>query len=286
MIAEPLEKGLAEDIENEVVQMNWDKRKLGEFFQTKYNWDLLAARSIWAFGPEQSGPNILVDDTLPSEVDKNLLGLVKDSIVQGFQWATREGPLCEEPIRNVKFKILDASVAAEPIHRGGGQIIPTSRRVAYSAFLTAQPRLMEPYYFVEVLAPADCVPAVYTVLAKRRGHITQDIPVPGSPLYTVKAFVPAIDSMGFETDLRTHTQGQAFCLSVFHHWQIVPGDPLDKSIVIRPLEPQPAPHLAREFMIKTRRRKGLSEEVSTNKFFDDPMLLELAKQNVMFSYPL
>lgn len=38
-------------------------------------------------------------------------------------------------------------------------------------------------------------------------------------------------------------------------FQIVPGDPLDKSIVIRPLEPQPAPHLAREFMIKTRRRK-------------------------------
>ena len=30
-------------------------------------------------------------------------------------------------------------------------------------------------------------------------------------------------------------QGQAFCLSVFDHWQIVPGDPLDKSIVLRPL---------------------------------------------------
>ena len=52
-----------------------------------------------------------------------------------------------------------------------------------------------------------------------RGHVTQDAPVPGSPLYTVKAFIPAIDSFGFETDLRTHTQGQAFCLSVFHHWQ-------------------------------------------------------------------
>ena len=38
-------------------------------------------------------------------------------------------------IRNVKFKILDAVVASEPIHRGGGQIIPTARRVAYSAFL-------------------------------------------------------------------------------------------------------------------------------------------------------
>ncbi|CAG2112842.1 unnamed protein product, partial [Medioppia subpectinata] len=47
MIAEPLEKGLAEDIEGEVVQINWNRKKLGEFFQTKYDWDLLAARSIW-----------------------------------------------------------------------------------------------------------------------------------------------------------------------------------------------------------------------------------------------
>lgn len=32
----------------------------------------------------------------------------------------------------------------------------------------ATPRMMEPYNFVEVMAPADCVSAVYTVLAKRR----------------------------------------------------------------------------------------------------------------------
>merc|ERR1712008_380476 len=68
-----------------------NKKRLGEFFQTKYDWDLLAARSIWAFGPDATGPNILVDDTLPSEVDKGLLGSVKDSIVQGFQWGVREG---------------------------------------------------------------------------------------------------------------------------------------------------------------------------------------------------
>ncbi|CAB0038858.1 unnamed protein product [Trichogramma brassicae] len=286
MIAEPLERGLAEDIEAEQVKITWNKKKLGEFFQQKYDWDLLAARSIWAFGSDATGPNILVDDTLPSEVDKSLLNSAREAIVQGFQWGTREGPLCEEPIRNVKFKILDAVIAQEPLHRGGGQIIPTARRVAYSAFLMATPRLMEPYLFVEVQAPADCVSAVYTVLAKRRGHVTQDAPVPGSPLYTIKAFIPAIDSFGFETDLRTHTQGQAFCLSVFHHWQIVPGDPLDKSITIRPLEPQPATHLAREFMLKTRRRKGLSEDVSINKFFDDPMLLELARQDVMINYPM
>lgn len=84
----------------------------------------------------------------------------------------------------------------------------------------ATPRLMEPYYFVEVIAPADCVTAVYTVLSKRRGHVTTDAPIPGSPLYTIKAFIPVIDSFGFETDLRTHTQGQAFSMSVFNHWQV------------------------------------------------------------------
>ena len=30
----------------------------------------------------------------------------------------------------------------------------------------------------------------------------------------------------------------------------------------------------------------ISEDVSINKFFDDPMLLELAKEEVMFSYPI
>ncbi|CAG8817378.1 26744_t:CDS:2, partial [Racocetra persica] len=209
-------------------------------------------------------------DTLPAEVNKDLMKLVRDSIRQGFQWGTREGPLCDER------RILDAVIAPEPLFRGGGQVIPTARRVCYSAFLTATPRLMEPVYYVEIQAPADCVSAVYTVLARRRGHVTQDIPKAGSPLYTVKAYIPVIEANGFETDLRTHTQGQAFCQQMFDHWQIVPGDPLDKSIVLRPLEPSPAQHLARDFMVKTRRRKGLSEDVSVNKFFDDPLLLAMA----------
>ncbi|KAH9247505.1 hypothetical protein BASA81_014890 [Batrachochytrium salamandrivorans] len=277
MICEPLERGIVEDIENLAINVNWSPKVLGEHFVKKYSWDVLASRSIWAFGPTDTGPNILVNDTLPSETDKVMLYSVRDSIRQGFQWSTREGPLTDEPIRNVKFKILDATITSEPLFRGSGQIIPTARRVCYSSFLMASPRLMEPIFFVEIQSPADCVPAVYTVLARRRGHVTQDIPKSGSPLYTVKAYIPVIDSAGFETDLRTHTQGQAFCQQIFDHWQIVPGDPLDKSIVLRPLEPSQAQHLARDFMIKTRRRKGLSEDVAITKFFDDPMLMELAK---------
>jgi hypothetical protein len=67
MIAEPLEKGLPEDIETGKVSMRMTAKERGNHFQ-KYGWDTLASRSIWAFGPEESGPNVLVDDTLPSEV--------------------------------------------------------------------------------------------------------------------------------------------------------------------------------------------------------------------------
>lgn len=98
--------------------------------------------------------------------------------------------------------------------------------------LIAEPAMIVPLYFFHTLDMFINI-INHVMLLHLSGHVTQDAPVPGSPLYTIKAFVPAIDSFGFETDLRTHTQGQAFCLQVFHHWQIVPGDPLDKSIIIR-----------------------------------------------------
>ncbi|QRV94692.1 Elongation factor Tu GTP binding domain [Ceratobasidium sp. AG-Ba] len=276
MIAEPLERGLAEDIESDRINMRMAPKDRGKILQERYQWDLLASRAVWAFGPDEQGPNVLLDDTLPSQVDKKMLGTVKEHIKQGFQWGTREGPLCDEPIRNVKFRILDATLAQEPIFRGGGQIVPTARRVCYSSFLMATPRLMEPIYYVEVQAPADCISAVYTVLARRRGHVTQDIPKAGSPLYTVKALIPVIDANGFETDLRTATQGQAFCLQTFDHWSIVPGDPTDSSIKLRPLEPATGQALARDLVLKTRRRKGLGDQIAVSKYLDDEFVLALS----------
>ena len=96
VVAEPLDDGVAEDIEAGRVRIRDPIRKVAQFFEERYDWDKLAARSIWAFGPEEMGPNILQDDTLPAQVDKKLLGTLRDSVRQGFSWGTREGPLCEE----------------------------------------------------------------------------------------------------------------------------------------------------------------------------------------------
>eukprot|EP01053_Blabericola_migrator_P001628 Blabericola_migrator_1__1627@NODE_1436_length_4551_cov_82_274978_g955_i0_p1_GENE_NODE_1436_length_4551_cov_82_274978_g955_i0NODE_1436_length_4551_cov_82_274978_g955_i0_p1_ORF_typecomplete_len1046_score251_35GTP_EFTU/PF00009_27/1_6e36EFTUD2/PF16004_5/3_3e29EFG_IV/PF03764_18/2_3e21EFG_C/PF00679_24/3_7e17EFG_II/PF14492_6/4_7e12GTP_EFTU_D2/PF03144_25/1_6e11MMR_HSR1/PF01926_23/0_011Septin/PF00735_18/0_013GBP/PF02263_19/0_42_NODE_1436_length_4551_cov_82_274978_g955_i014124156 len=281
IIAEPMDAGLDRDIELGRISSEMSVSALSKALIDKYEWDILAARSVWAFSANQ-GSNMLLNEVLPphgtGRQEKKLLEQAKDFIIHGFQWATREGPLIEEEVRKVKLRMIDASLCHEPIHRNGGQIIPTVRRVAYSAMLLATPKLMEPMLFAEITCPADCVPAVINVLQRRRGHIAKDLPNPGTPLETLHALIPAIDSFGFETDIRTHTSGQAFVLSLFNHWETLPGDPLDSSIVLRPLEPAPVPHLAREFLLKTRRRKGLSGDVSVQKYFDDAMLIELAKR--------
>ena len=272
-IAEPMDEGLAEELESGRVKLReWDQRKVGRFFQSQYGWDLLSSRSVWAFGDSPTrGANLLLDDTLPSEVDKKLLASCRSSIVQGFQWATREGPLCEEPVRGTKLKVLEVVLADKPIHRGGGQVIPTARKTVHSSLLTATPRLMEPVYRVQIQCPSEMVPSIQPLLKRRRGHIVRDRPISGTLLYNVQGFLPVLDSFGFETDLRTYTQGQAMVHSVFDHWAVVPGDPLDKNLLLHPLEPSPPHVLARELLLKTRRRKGLSEDVSIDKFFDASM---------------
>jgi hypothetical protein len=53
-------------------------------------WFLFTAsftlRKIWCFGPDTNGPNILVDCTKGVQY----LNEIKDSVVAGFQWATKE----------------------------------------------------------------------------------------------------------------------------------------------------------------------------------------------------
>ena len=120
MIAEPLETEIANDIEAENLDLSWGKDKVQGILRDKYSWDILAANSVWAFGPTDFGPNALMNDTIPSETDQDILNTISKYMIHGFKWCTKEGPLCEEPIRNAKFKLIEANMASEPIYRAGG----------------------------------------------------------------------------------------------------------------------------------------------------------------------
>lgn len=70
MIACPLDKGLGEDIEREMVDLGVGNKTVSKYFMDNFEWDLLASRSVWSFGPGKFEPNLLMDDTLPSETNK------------------------------------------------------------------------------------------------------------------------------------------------------------------------------------------------------------------------
>lgn len=255
MRSEPFPEGLAEAIDDGDIAPRQDFKERGRKLSDEYEWDVTEARKIWCFGPEGTGPNMLLDCTKGVQY----LNEIKDSVVAGVQWATKEGVMCEENMRGVRFNIYDVTLHTDAIHRGGGQIIPTARRCLYACILTAKPAVLEPVYLVEIQCPEGAIGGIYGVLNKRRGHVFEESQTIGTPMFVIKAYLPVNESFGFTADLRSNTGGQAFPQCVFHHWQVMPGDPLD---------PDTKPG---KVITDTRKRKGLKEGIAALDNYLDKM---------------
>lgn len=257
-------------------------RNLSKTLRNEFGWDALAARSLWVLGPsDMQQPSTLLDDTISNETDKNTLLSFKEPILKGFKLGVEEGPLCGEPVRNTKFKILDAVLSSSNISSHGAQITTMTRNAVHTGLLTAAPRLLEPVYRVSIVCTMRSVQAAQIILDKRRGWIVSEIPIPASPLFELEGFVPVIDSVGLDTDMRLQTQGQAMCLVEFDRWKVVPGDPLDKNVPMPSLRPVPHESMARDFVMKTRRRKGLSDEPNLQKYIDPSLFSRLRETGLI-----
>merc|ERR1719348_2309430 len=81
MTATNMPDGLPEDIDTGEVSNKQDFKLRGRYLADKYDWEVGEARKIWCFGPEGTGPNMVID------VSKGVqyLNEIKDSVVAGFQ---------------------------------------------------------------------------------------------------------------------------------------------------------------------------------------------------------
>jgi elongation factor 2 len=253
MKAQPFPDGLSDEIEDKKITPRDEPKARARYLADKYEWDVNDARKIWAFGPDQDGANMVIDVTKGVQ----FLNEIKDSVKSGFDWASKEGVLCDENMRGIRFDLHDVTLHADAIHRGGGQLIPTARRVLYACCMTASPRLLEPVYLVEVQCPEQAMGGIYSVLNRKRGHVFSEEQTPGTPMFQVKAYLPVNESFGFDSDLRAATSGQAFPQCSFDHWQTIVQDPLEEG------------SLANKIVIATRERKGLSAELPPlDRFLD------------------
>merc|ERR550514_1928859 len=244
MKARPVGEELAKDIDDDKCTAKDDPKLRARFLADEHDWDIGDARKIWAFGPETTGPNLIVD------VSKGVqyMNEIKDSVVGGFAWATKEGAFAEENMRGIRFDMYDVTLHADAIHRGGGQIIPTARRCMYACQWTATPCMLEPIFKVEIQCPESAIGGIYSTLNRKRGMVISEESIDGTPMYMVIANLPVAESFGFTGDLRAATGGQAFPQCVFDHWADMPGD-------IRDFESKVG-----QLVLGIRKRKALNPE--------------------------
>jgi elongation factor 2 len=253
VIAEPLGDEFCADIESCKIDPRGDPKPRGRYIADTHGWDVTEARKIWAFGPDTNGPNVFMDQT--KGVDYLLE--IKESVNNGFMWASKTGPLSDESMRGCKFMLQDVTLHADSIHRGMGQIMPTARRVVFASMLTAGPVIYEPMFIVDISVPQDAMGGCYGLMSQRRGHVFHEEQQPGTPMMHLKAYLPVSESFGFNSELGKATGGKAFPQMSFSHWALFGGDPTVPGTK------------AFDAITGTRKRKGLAEEIpELSRFLD------------------
>lgn len=175
-----------------------------------------------------------------------------NSIVSGFQLATLSGPLCEEPMHGVcfilkewdhrnpsppeqmKFPVRNAHTSVEPpvgvleklkdadtYGPFSGQLISAMKEGCRRAFLAQPARLMAAMYSSNILATANVLGKVYSVLGRRNGRVLSDEMREGSAMFTIHALVPVAESFGLTEEIRKKTSGLANPQLIFSHWEVM-----------------------------------------------------------------
>lgn len=209
--AEPLEEKTLDFLDKAEI-LKTEIEKVGKLLFKKAGLPIEEAENVLALDEHK---NLMVD--LTRKLD---FTAVKEMIVEGFKWACRSGPLCEEPLRGVKLKIMDAQIHENPAFRGPVQIVPLARRATLSAVLKAKPVILEPIYKIGVTSPSQLIGKCIDIIIKRRGKIVSS--VQKGVLTLVNAYLPVAETFNLSDEMRSATSGRTFWQCTFDHWEKIP----------------------------------------------------------------
>jgi elongation factor 2 len=197
--------------------------------------DVDEAESILSFDEYR---NVLVDlHGVTQQVSEETL----ESIIAGFEFACKAGPLCGEPLRHVKVSLVDIQLSGDPQLQSSIEIMHGVGKAIFGSFLTAKPVLLEPIYKAVISAPSELTGECQRILTSRRGKITG---FEQKGLFSsIQAFIPVAETFGLAKELRSATSGRALWQSLFDHWEKLP----EKE--------------ALKIISNARKRKGLAIEV-------------------------
>jgi elongation factor 2 len=168
----------------------------------------------------------------------------KNAIMASFRSVCRAGPICAEPLRNVRIILLETKLIGQSEN---AEVANALKKVTYGAILTAGPILLEPIYRIEIVTPTELLGKCARIMALRRGKISQT--QQKGTITIISGYVPVAETFNLSTELRSSTSGQAFWQCAFDGWQETPENITQK--------------LIREI----RERKGLTPETPKPQAF-------------------
>jgi len=240
---EPLEENVMKMIEKGEIAEVMGRKRIGSILYKEAKWPTDEARNVWSLEEHR---NMIIDLTKGIQY----LREAREMIIAGFRWACGAGPLCEEPLRGLKIKLLDVKLHEDPVHRGPAQVMPAVRRAILGSFLTANPVILEPIYKIGVSVPAHWVGECSSVITRKRGRILSS--EQRGALTTVTGYIPVVETFGLSAEMRSATSGHAFWQCAFDHWEKTPEN------------------VAAEVIKGIRERRGLSSEIpSPKKYIDE-----------------
>lgn len=229
-------------VAGEIPETKIKKKNLNEIVEllAKYGMDRNEAKSV----KDIYKGCIFVDGTSGIVHIQEIIGMVVDAAEEVID----AGPMAGEPCVNLKITIDDAKLHEDSIHRGPGQIIPAMRQAVHNCLLTAGDVLFEPKQTIRIDAPLDYLGAISKLVQARRGQLLdteQD-----EHTMVVKAKLPVAEMIGFTSSLRSATEGRGAWFLVDQTYEKLPNE-LQDQVVMR-----------------TRKRKGMKEEIPKPVFAD------------------
>lgn len=229
---EPLDPVIVNLIRNGEVSMKqtWIERR---DILVANGWEKDESKNI----KDISTTNIFIDMTKGVQY----LNETMELILEGLHEALHGGPLADEPVQNMKIKLVDVKLHEDAIHRGPAQVIPAVRSAVKAGILYAGDSLLEPIQKISITVPTDQMGNATSQIQGRRGQVL-DITSEGDTI-TVVGRVPVAELFGFSGDIRSATEGRAMWNTEFAGFEIVPNS------------------LVKDVVIAIRKRKGLKEQM-------------------------
>lgn len=184
-----------------------------------------------------AGTNVFLDMTKGIQY----LNETMELILEGFHEAIDGGPLADEPVQNMKVRLVDVKLHEDSIHRGPAQVIPAVRAAIKGGMLLANDTLMEPIQKIQINVPSDQMGNAASQIQGRRGQIL-DITTEGDSIAVIGK-APVAELFGFAGDLRSATEGRAMWSTEFVGFEVVPSN------------------LVKDVVMGIRKRKGLKADM-------------------------